>query len=322
EFSHILNGDMRLNIRLMGLLFGIMLLAIAGRMLLHTGGSGRRSSRDSGAGQIALVGFALLVVGYIGVFFGRLIQAAVSRQREYLADAAAVQFTRNPEGLAGALKKIGGTHGSILRSPNAQEASHLFFASGLRRTKVSPLATHPPLADRIRRLDPSFDGDYPTVRLNYTAAELAAVGASSLAGASRRGPEIRKSTLPDGEMLGGQLMASIGSPQSEHVAFAGELLRSLPPAVDGAIHSHTGAASLMLALMLHEEEDEPRERQADAIIEYGGAKALQEVRELAAQVRPLGQAARLPILDLLLPALRELSPDEAAKVHRTAAAMV
>ena len=95
EFSHILNGDMRINIRLMGALFGILLLAIIGRrVLIHSHFAGR--SRDKNGAAVLLIAFGLMAVGYIGLFFGRWIKAAVSRQREYLADASAVQFTRDP----------------------------------------------------------------------------------------------------------------------------------------------------------------------------------------------------------------------------------
>ena len=125
EFSHILNGDMRLNIRLIGFLYGIMVIAIVGRGLLR--GSGR-SRNKKGGGQTILLALALMVIGYVGQIFGRMIQSAVSRQREFLADASAVQFTRNPGGIAGALKIIGGfNNGSSIVSPNAHEASHLFF---------------------------------------------------------------------------------------------------------------------------------------------------------------------------------------------------
>jgi Zn-dependent protease with chaperone function len=158
EFSHILNGDMRLNIRLIGLLYGILLLAIIGRGMLYAGRGGRRG-RSGGDGKVALIGIGLVAVGYIGVFFGRLIQAAVSRQREYLADAAAVQFTRAPEGIAGALKKIGeAAGGSRIENHHAAEASHLFFANGVSRGFTALMATHPPLTDRIRRIDPRSRG--------------------------------------------------------------------------------------------------------------------------------------------------------------------
>ena len=157
EFSHILNGDMRLNLRLMGIIFGILCLAVIGRVLLYTRS---RSSKDKN--PLPLLGLALIVIGWVGVFFGRLIQAAVSRQREFLADASSVQFTRNPAGLAGALKKIGGlSYGSKLEAAHAEEASHMFFGNGMGESFFHLMDTHPPLAERIRAIDPSFDGTLP-----------------------------------------------------------------------------------------------------------------------------------------------------------------
>src|SRR6266540_955587 len=153
EFSHVVNGDMRLNIRLMGILFGILALAVVGRFMLFSGG---RGSRKGGAAPIILIALAALIAGYVGVFFGRLIKAAVSRQREYLADASAVQFTRQTEGLTGALKKIGGLPtGSKLASGKVEDVSHMLFGDGLRLS--SWFATHPPLPERIKVLDPTFD---------------------------------------------------------------------------------------------------------------------------------------------------------------------
>src|SRR6059036_938142 len=157
EFSHILNGDMRLNLRLMGLIFGILCLAVIGRVLLQTRG---RSSRDRN--PLPVLGLALLLIGWIGVFFGRLIQAAVSRQREFLADASSVQFTRNPSGLSGALQKIGRwSFGSQIESPHADQASHMFFGNGVSEPLFGLMATHPRIADRIRAIDPSWDGKFP-----------------------------------------------------------------------------------------------------------------------------------------------------------------
>jgi len=161
EFSHILNGDMRLNIRIMGILFGILVIAIIGggivRSMLYT----RSSSRKEGGMPIALFGFALMIIGYVGVFFARLIQSAVSRQREFLADASAVQFTRYPDGIAGALKKIGFVAGgSNITSEHANETAHFFFASGFSSFWQSIFATHPPLPDRIRAIDPGWDGKF------------------------------------------------------------------------------------------------------------------------------------------------------------------
>lgn len=154
EFSHLLNGDMRLNIRIMGILFGIVCLAVIGRVLLYSRGGGGR-----GRNPMVFVGLALIVIGALGILFGRLIQAALSRQRELLADASAVQFTRNPAGLAGALKKIGSV-GSKIDSAHAVEASHMFFENGLGKPFFGMMATHPPLEQRIRAIDPAWDGKF------------------------------------------------------------------------------------------------------------------------------------------------------------------
>lgn len=156
EFSHILNGDMRLNLRLIGVLNGILMIALLGRVILQaTTNRSSRSYRDDrrGAMGIAALGVALFALGYAGVFFARIIKAAISRQREFLADASAVQFTRNPAGIADALRKIGTRERSILQDSRAEELSHLFFSEGCNYTLAFLFATHPPLTERIRRIE-------------------------------------------------------------------------------------------------------------------------------------------------------------------------
>src|SRR5688572_7063741 len=151
EFSHVLNGDMRLNSKLLGWVFGLLAVAIAARIFMRGVGAGRR--RDDKGGALVLIALAVMVIGYIGVFVGRILQAAVSRHRERLADASAVQFTRNPAGLVGALLKIAGvSSGSRLETPDKEEVAHMLFAPGMARL----FATHPPIAERVRELDPSF----------------------------------------------------------------------------------------------------------------------------------------------------------------------
>jgi Zn-dependent protease with chaperone function len=153
EFSHILNGDMKLNVRLMGLLFGLLVIALIGRTVLR-GASRVRGDRKGGVLVVLLIAVAVLVIGYIGLFFGRLIQAAVSRSREALADASAVQFTRDPSGLRGALVKIGASAaGSRVANPEVEEVAHMLFAPGMSRF----FATHPPLLERLKAIDPRFD---------------------------------------------------------------------------------------------------------------------------------------------------------------------
>ena len=185
EFSHILNGDMRLNLRLIGGLNGILLLAILGRILFELGaraGGAARSSRDGSKATVPLfaIGAALWLVGSIGVFFAKLIKAAVSRQREFLADASAVQFTRNPDGIAGALWKIG-RGGSRLQSPRADEASHLFFGNGLGESFAGLFATHPPIKDRIAAVHPGFQADAPPLPDEPPAVEPSFEGVPAFA---------------------------------------------------------------------------------------------------------------------------------------------
>ena len=164
EFSHILNGDMRMNIRLMGVLFGILAIAVLGKIFLRFSGS----VRGRGAGIVLvfiITGVAVIAIGYIGVFFGRIIQSAISRQREYLADASAVQFTRNPEGIAGALKKIGeSTMQGHVTNAHSQETAHFFFASAIKSNLAGLFATHPPLKKRIQAIQPDWDGKIDNVK--------------------------------------------------------------------------------------------------------------------------------------------------------------
>ena len=170
EFSHVLNGDMRLNLRLIGMVYGILVLSIIGYFVMRSAGwvgSSSRSSDDrrgDNRAAIFFIGLALYILGYLGVLLGNIIKAAISRQREFLADASSVQFTRNPGGLAGALKKIGGlAEGSRINDPHAHEISHMFFGDAFAGSIFNLFATHPPLEERIRLLDPNFDGSYPAV---------------------------------------------------------------------------------------------------------------------------------------------------------------
>jgi Zn-dependent protease with chaperone function len=192
EFSHLLNGDSRLNLRLLALLHGILFIGLVGEGLLRGLGRGARSRRSSGSSRggsaglpILLLGLGLTLIGYTGTLFGKLIRAAVSRQREYLADAAAVQFTRNPPGIAGALKKIGGlAAGSRMPGPAAGEASHLFFGPVTNAWFSRLTATHPPLEERIRAIEPSWDGRFALVAPAGPAAPGGRAEADAAAGLS------------------------------------------------------------------------------------------------------------------------------------------
>jgi Zn-dependent protease with chaperone function len=316
EFSHLLNGDMKLNLRLMGLIFGILCLTVIGRVLIRT--RGRKN-------PLPLLGLALIIIGWIGVLFGRLIQAAVSREREFLADAAAVQFTRNPSGLAGALKKIGGiAQGSQLQSDRAEEASHLFFANGLK-SRFFGFATHPPLAERIKALDPSFDGNYPSVVLPDTPATIAPPplpGVSQLAPPAPPPPLIataqppplpvvRPPPLPPAPAMVAQQMivADIGKPRIEHLHYAVNLHQAVPLSIQTATRDPLGAHALVCAFLLAQDAA-AREKQLDDLGRSTSEEVRDETRRIWPDVQGIPPQARIPLVDLTLPALRRLSPSQ------------
>ena len=296
EFSHILNGDMRLNLRLMGLVFGILCLTVIGRVLIRT--RGRKN-------PLPLVGLALIVVGWAGVFFGRLIQSAVSRQRELLADAAAVQFTRNPAGLAGALKKIGGlAYGSRIESPHAEEASHLFFANGLGNSFFS---THPSLTERIRALDPSFDGKFPRVVEEPASAISPAPQVSAI-------PEIPISQAGAGRFVAPfvaehAVVANVGQATTQHLAYAADFRHAIPPAIEAAARDPLGASGLVCALLLASEPS-VHEKQFEVLASVTSEAMLDETARTWPEVQVMPVQAKIPSLDLALPALRRLPPEQ------------
>lgn len=323
EFSHILHGDMRLNIRLMGVIHGILVIGLAGLLLMRSVAfSGRGRSRGGGKGGQAIIailgiGAALFVIGYIGVFFGRLIKAGVSRQREYLADASSVQFTRNPTGIAGALKKIGGfTDGSRLESKRADEASHMFFGNGLRKRLLfsSMLATHPPLEKRIRTIDPSFDGEFTSISRTFRASDSPV---SQLAGEAA--PDLQPATGQKTPKVAGaskhaeiaatadQLVGHIGDPQPEHVAYSHKLLENMPTEVRDAAHEPFGARAVVYCLLLDENVPEIRTQQLEALEKNADPLAYAEVLRLQDAIRTVEHEARLPLIDIALPALRSLA---------------
>jgi Zn-dependent protease with chaperone function len=307
EFSHILNGDMRLNVRLVGFISGILAFMVLGRILLRSAGRGR--SRSKGGGQIAVAGILLMLIGWAGALFARLIQSAVSRQREYLADASAVQFTRNPTGLAGALKKIGGwPPGSRLSHPRAEEMSHLFFGDGVARAFGTAFATHPPLVARIRRLDPDFNGGFerivrPVDRPEGRVAAACVAPPARAAEADRPARERAYARLTPSKAVD-----AIGAPVHAHLAAASSILSSMPEAVRVATRDPDGAAAVVGALLLSADVA-VRAKQLAAVQETLGEAARARVEGLAPAVAALPREARLPLVQLSLPALRNLPPD-------------
>lgn len=339
EFSHILNGDMRMNIRMIGVLHGILMLAVTGRVLMRMAfhGSGRRSrsSRDGGGViWLGVIGLALFIIGYVGRFFGAVIKSAISRQREYLADASAVQFTRNPKGLAGALMKIGGySSGSRIFSPEADEMSHLFFGDALEESWLNSLfATHPPLKDRVRRVDPSFSGAFPKVKkpkqleqrqkqadqprweipltkqdLKPGAAGLAA-GAMGLAADGGSPPPQRQSGGSNRRMKldADQVVDSLGQTSEEHVAYARGALDAIPQSIRQAARDTYSAAGVVFALLM-DVDPSTREAQFGVIQRQLTSGLADETRRFAHQLEGLDPVHRLPLVEILVPALRQMS---------------
>lgn len=314
EFSHILNGDMRLNVRLIGLLHGILIIGILGYFILRsTAFSGYRRQRSKQEGSqlpILALGAGLMAVGFFGTFFGNLIKAAVSRQREFLADASAVQFTRQPAGLAGALKKIGGlASGSAIQSPNAPEASHLFFGRATRGLS-GLFSTHPPLAARVRRLDPSWAGDFPAVApaLDGGAALRTAVpGGAALAQGGVAATGVRAGVA--------HAIDHVGQPGDAHIRYAAGLIGRLPPAVVRAAHEPHGARAVVYALLLDRKTGH-REAQIAYLSAAADPGVYEETLRIARAVEQLDVRARLPLLDLAMPALRGLTPAQYARFRR------
>ncbi len=299
EFSHILNGDMRLNIRLMGVLFGILVLGLLGRMVLRGGYHSRlaSSSRDKGAPVVLLIGLGLAILGWIGVFFARLIKAGVSRQREYLADASAVQFTRQTDGIANALKKIGGyKESSYIRAADPEEISHMLFGSGARFTGL--FATHPPLGDRIRAIDPSFrESDFPRVKPFSMRDRMEADSPRAMAAPFAAGHAEGAAELP------AAVAASAGNPDAQDVAYARQLRQSIPASLYDAAHSVELAYLLVIALIVDRGQGH-LQRQLRLVEEQLGVERARIVARLNDEVASISPDHRLPLLEIAFPALK------------------
>ena len=297
EFAHILNGDMKLNMRLIGWVFGLVVLSILGRGILESlrfvrVGGGNRDNNGGAAVVLAVlaIGVGLMVIGGIGVFFGRLLQAAVSRQREFLADASAVQFTREPDGLAGALKKIGGS-GSKIETAKASEASHCFFADG--GLFAFGLATHPPLALRIGRIQKGWDGEYDQGELPPIAAQAEARGSG--------GMDARISGFAGGKRLSDSERVSHGRGQQIH--------SEIPSKWQQVVHHREEAQALIFGLLLA--QDSRMRRGEVALLQR---KAGEAAADLAVRWQgELGEshsARKIALVDLAVPTLRNLSRPE------------
>ena len=308
EFSHIFNGDMRLNIRLMGVLNGILIIGIIGYYILHSASYSRRGrSSDKGAGGILALAIGLMVIGFAGTFFGGLIKAAVSRQREYLADASAVQFTRNPDGIGGALKRIGGLEfGSKVENPGAPEVSHAFFAQGISGFMQSLSATHPPLAKRILRIDPHWNGKFDSS--DKTDSPRDEEEADKKEPMTREELAKKVATVVTGAAMADVANAidQIGNPNQETINYARSLISELPMVIREAAREPYGARAVIYSLVL-DPGQEVRGRQLKHLQEYADPDVFVLTHKLIPEMDGLDIKYRLPLIDIVIPALKQLS---------------
>ncbi|MGA8543897.1 MAG: M48 family metallopeptidase [Mycobacterium sp.] len=296
EFSHVVNGDMRLSLKLIGVLAGITALAVIGRMMWYVGGR----SRDA---RISLplwaLGLVVLAAGWIGVFFGRLIKAAVSRDREYLADASAVQYTRQTSGLTGALKKIAGLEaGSRLNSHQTENVSHMLFGEGM---KISALyATHPPLLKRIQVLEPGFtpsnldelrqrwssqppDGAQEDARMGFTDAAV--------------------QQAPPRRVNAREYAAAVGNPTAASYEAGVRIRKAVPQNLADLAHNSATAVPLIYGLVFDRSEN-VRQAQYQIVARYHGKQVADESWRCAADLVSLEPSLRLPVASIAFPALR------------------
>ena len=307
EFSHILNGDMRLNIRLVGVLFGILMIGLIGRKILE---HGRFGGRGKNIGAILVAALVAMLIGYVGLFFGRMIKAGVSRTREKLADASAVQFTRQTQGLSGALKKIGGLHdGSRLNQrSDAEEVSHMLFGDGVGFDQLFAgklFATHPPLLERIRALEPGFNDDaMARLQAQWRASppdgmqEDVALGLGGGSGARLPGVTQALSVTPP------MVAAQVAAPGADDYRRADSIVIAIPDALRDLARQRESVMPLLLGLLLAGDEALAERQRVDIAARLGGEVADHAVRihqQLTADLHPM---LRLPLAGLAFPVLR------------------
>lgn len=310
EFSHIFNGDMRFNVRLIGVLNGILLIHVMGmvvmRSVMYSGRSRSRSSKDGGGNAVivvVLVGLSLVIIGYIGMLFGRMIQSAISRQREYLADAAAVQYTRNPDGLAGALSKIASKRkGGEIKDGHAMEMSHLFFASSFHSLFDKLYSTHPPVDKRIKAINPSFDladeKRKDKIRKKFekdhvAGSEKAATPKSGVAGHAALTPEV--------------ILAAIGTLDDRHIQRAGSMLHDIPESLRDAAHEAFSAEALIYAMIVISGSTQDRAKLPVWFKSESGEGIPAEIEKLIGILENGDRAWFLPLADMAHASLRGMS---------------
>ena len=299
EFSHIFNGDTRINIRLIGVISGITIISLFGGQLMHFGylaalGSSSWHNRDRGGGGLAGLGIVaagalICLVGAVGLLCGNLIRSAISRQREFLADASAVQFTRNPNGIAGALKAIG-EKSAIIKNRHAPEYSHMYFASGVSLNLVNLLASHPPLATRIERI--------------MQGRPLPEKKASKPAPAPADAPAAAKKAAPS---IADILIAQIGTINAAALMHARTLRESTPERLIEAVEDPYCARAIIYAMLLDRKVERLRELQLAHLHQHADTGVHALTLKFADDIARLGRGESLHLLQLSFAALRSLT---------------
>lgn len=313
EFSHILNGDMRLNIRMMSVLYGILMMFIVGKFMLRSFGRSSSRSRSNskeggGAAFIIVVSLALLLIGLMGSIMAKLIKAAVSRQREFLADASAVQFTRDPSGISGALKKIGGFAGAKIEHPRGEEVSHMFFGSCYKKKLSNLLATHPPIDDRIRAIGGASDGfqtlpEESELNSDQISMDETQSLASSFSDSSTQRSDPEKGFFQEKDLN------QIGQIMADQVVVAQRIVSEIDESLISLVHQKSGALAVVYSLLLSE-EDLVRGNQLKVIKGTCESEVSKTFKTVSDQVIDMHSTKKIALLDLAVPALRRLSPEE------------
>ncbi len=320
EFSHIFNGDMRLNIRLIAILHGVLMIGMLGGMILRSLRYVRTSRNNKGGGQAVLIilgiGGALAVVGYSGTFFGNWIKSLISRQREYLADASAVQFTRSKEGIANALKKIGGAvPGSVIQAASVDEYSHAYFAKGESGgLSFFSFSTHPPLKQRILRIDPAWDGKYTLDEKTDFSESVE----NKKDGSEHLRTKVATAVMSSGGFALNDAMNAldnIGDVSKEQVDAASLWRQQMPDAVLAQAENPYGAQALILAMLLDKKADIANKQYAVLNKTIGKSHA-ETVRQLRHDIDKLSPGQTLPLIDLTLPTLREMTVEQYQRFKR------
>ncbi len=310
EFSHIFHGDMRINMRLIALLYGILVIGLMGEFLIRSAGNRNisRSSKDNSPIAIMGLGLGLLIIGYSGIFFGNLIKAAVSRQREFLADASAVQFTRNPDGIAGALKKIGGSmHGSQLQNQHAAEFSHMYFGQGVQ-SFFNLMDTHPPLEERIKRIQPHWDGEFAQATYIRSKTFVDAPGVMELSAGNIADDYPKTTNSIDIDAT----LNQIAQPTPAQVGYARDRIAEIPTPLKEAAQEPFSARGLVFGLLLDRQRD-LRDQQLVLLREHLTTADMNDLTNIITSAADIDASLRLPLIELCLSSLKQLSPDQQGK---------